>query len=262
MAFAWFTVIAAVLIVATGLFVSIFLYSSRRAFQAVLIISQLRLLYILPIFPRPCRSNGRQTSHVLIVLGSGGHTAEMLSLLRKLDPQRYTKRTYVFSSGDTLSASRATTFEDQLYLKSVTKENIVSGQGEASPGQYEIVEVPRARRIHQPLWSTPWTALQCLWACVNLLQPHGPFTEYPDLILTNGPGTGVIVVLSSIILRYFGLRGTSGKMRTIYVESWARTKTLSLSGKILIRLVDRFFVQWDTLKGMGGKAEYRGFLVQ
>jgi hypothetical protein len=33
--------------------------------------------------------------------------------------------------------------------------------------------------------------------------------------------------------------------RVIYVESWARVKSLSLSGKILKHIVDKFVVQWD-----------------
>jgi len=33
--------------------------------------------------------------------------------------------------------------------------------------------------------------------------------------------------------------------RVIYVESWARVKSLSLSGKILRHVVDKFVVQWD-----------------
>jgi beta-1,4-N-acetylglucosaminyltransferase len=82
----------------------------------------------------------------------------------------------------------------------------------------------------------------------------------PDLILTNGPATGVIMVLASLIVRYFRLQ-SGGQMRTVFVESWARVRTLSLSGKILLHfgLTDRFFVQWETLKG--GRKEWRGFLV-
>ena len=36
-------------------------------------------------------------------------------------------------------------------------------------------------------------------------------------------------------------------MRSIYIESWARVRTLSLSGRILKPLVDRFLVQWPQL---------------
>ena len=157
-----------------------------------------------------------------------------------------------------MSASRATAFENQLYLKTVTQE----GKEEGATGTWEVFEVPRARNIHQPLWSTPLSALICLKACFSILYPHGEFTGFPDLIVTNGPGTGVIVVMASLILKLLGVVGTRNKMKTIYVESWARVSTLSLSGKLLLYNVDRFFVQWEKLKGEGGRAEHRGFLVQ
>ena len=51
-------------------------------------------------------------------------------------------------------------------------------------------------------------------------------------------------------------------MRTIFIESWARVKTLSLSGQILKPLVDRFIVQWPQLvKEEGDRVEYIGPLV-
>jgi beta-1,4-N-acetylglucosaminyltransferase len=266
-----------------------------------------RLLVILfrprPILltpTRPAASNAHPT-HLLIVLGSGGHTAEMLNMLHLLPllPTKFTHRTYVVSSGDVFSALKAIEFE----------KVIVRGSSEAVPMQedkeerealgesYDIVTIPRARQIHQSLLSTPWSALLCLWHCVSVLMgthsdqrrrrqtsPSGKGKpRYPDLILTNGPGTGVCVILASFVLLFAGFGGPSspaialhgedstriylqwqhsGQMRTIFIESWARVKTLSLSGKILLPLVDRFLVQWPELKGKGGgKAEYVGALV-
>jgi beta-1,4-N-acetylglucosaminyltransferase len=70
-----------------------------------------------------------------------------------------------------------------------------------------------------------------------------------------------MVVLASLIVRFFGMN-RGAEMRSIYVESWARVKTLSLSGKILLwaGLTDRFLVQWEGLKK--GRAEWKGFLVE
>ena len=102
----------------------------------------------------------------------------------------------------------------------------------------------------------------------------------PDLILLNGPGTAVIVVFASLVLRFFGLgsRGGGGRLegrgfadrdqprkrtRTIYIESWARVQKLSLSGRILAACgaVDRLLVQWEPLNGEGG-AEWMGWMVR
>src|SRR5947207_8439032 len=64
----------------------------------------------ISIRPRPSRAN---PTHLLVVLGSGGHTAEMLTMMRRLPllAQKYTHRTYVVSSGDGFSAQKAVEFE-------------------------------------------------------------------------------------------------------------------------------------------------------
>lgn len=75
--------------------------------------SLLRLLWILPSFrvqPRPSR---KSSAKVVIVLGSGGHTAEMLRLIEPLNFDKYTRRVYVVSSGDTLSEGKARAFENR-----------------------------------------------------------------------------------------------------------------------------------------------------
>lgn len=100
-------------------------------------------------------------------------------------------------------------------------------------------------------------------------KPRGDVSATPDLILVNGPGTAVIVVFASLILRFLALdrSGSRGRVRrptrTIYIESWARVKTLSLSGRILAGAgaVDRMLVQWEPLKGKAG-AEWMGWMVR
>ncbi|KAI9734746.1 MAG: UDP-N-acetylglucosamine transferase subunit [Claussenomyces sp. TS43310] len=250
-----------------------------------------RLLRILPSLAEALptgRSARTRPSHICIVLGSGGHTAEMLSMIRDLNPRRYTKRTYLVSSGDSFSAGKAADFELMLTSKERLESNSPKDGGSSKTetldasrlgGTFAIITVPRARRIHQPLCSTPFTSLQCLWACIKTLArddadplarpgcdgnvpAHATRDKHgtPDIVLTNGPATGVIVVLAVLILKFFGMQGT-GEMKTIYVESWARVKTLSLSGRILkLGLTDRFLVQWEALKE--GRAEYRGVLVE
>jgi len=259
--------VSALLILLTSAFVSTQINSLSLTTNSCH--GQLRLLYILPLTrPRPDHSRPRKApSHLLIVIGSGGHTAEMLSMLRNLDTKKYSPRTYVVSSGDDFSSSKAIEFENDLRGDQGTSAD-ADGQSEkkSSGEEFEIITVPRARKIHQPLYTTPFSSLRCLLACIMLLirqskaTYNSPITTSPDLILTNGPGTGVIIILASLIVRFFGLQ-KKGDMRSIYVESWARVKTFSLSGKILynLGLTDRFLVQW---KGLAkGRAEYRGPLV-
>ena len=212
-------------------------------------LSILRLLSILlPPRPAPLRKlqKPNRPVHLLVVLGSGGHTAEMLALLRNLDPLKYPHRTYVVSSNDSFSASKAREFEARLAERS------------SKSGIYTVATVPRARKIHQSLLTTPFSSCQCLLSCTRLLSARG----YPDLIMCNGPATAVILILASLILRFFGACRSGPQMRTVYVESWARVKKLSLSGRLLLPVVDRFIVQWQVLAdSIGGRAEYIGVLV-
>ncbi|KAI9629228.1 hypothetical protein KEM48_011076 [Puccinia striiformis f. sp. tritici PST-130] len=92
-----------------------------------------RLRYpIDPPRPFPLHSSGRlQTCRLTVLLGSGGHTGEMIRLLSDLPFDRYTPRTYVISSADALSMSKAIELER---IKPV--------------GQYTFLEIPRARRVN------------------------------------------------------------------------------------------------------------------
>lgn len=190
----------------------------------------------------PPQGPKKTPAHLLVVLGSGGHTSEMLNILGQMPLlQQDYNRSYVVSSGDAFSAGKAAEFEKRV----------------GGNDKFEIVNVHRARRVHQSLATAPFSTLVCMWDCIAVL-----YKDPPDMILTNGPGTGVCVVLASILLRFFFFR--TGSMRTIYIESWARVKTLSLSGRILKFFVDRFVVQWPQLVREYGSdsVEYIGPLVR
>ena len=182
----------------------------------------------------------------------------MLSLLTDLDPYSYTHRSYVVSNGDNFSARKAAEIEQDFARKLPN-----------APRNYDIAFVPRARKIHQSLLTTPFSSLHCLLACFSVLRspstassPFSPST-YPDLMMTNGPATATILIFASLLLRFFAFPGTSGKMRTIYIESWARVKGLSLSGKILVGIgaCERVLVQWEGLS-RARKGEFKGVLVR
>ncbi|KAF2718622.1 glycosyltransferase family 1 protein [Polychaeton citri CBS 116435] len=228
------------------------------------------------------RRNPHEPTHLMVVLGSGGHTAEMISMLersvthedpaQRLDWKDYTHRTWVVSSGDSISATRAKDFEEMASALT-TQETLMAGKVRKSTdrgdGTYDIVTIPRAREIHQPLVTAPLSSLKCAQACWVILTKYSAEKnkegrDAPDIILCNGPATATIMALVSVVLRFFNTQGcgTRGRLRIIYVESWARVKKLSLSGIILKNLVDRFIVQWPQLeKSAGSKAEYIGALI-
>lgn len=216
-----------------------FLYFMLFAFAVNVVVTRLSSITMRP---PPTAQSKKTPARLMVVLGSGGHTSEMFNILRQIShlQQDYT-RIYVVSSGDGFSAGKAAAFERELGANS----------------NFDIVNVHRARRVHQSLATAPFSTLRCLRDCITLL-----YRAPPDIILTNGPGTGVCVILSSIFLRFLFFR--SGSMRTIFIESWARVKTLSLSGKILKFFVDRFVVQWPQLvrKYSSDSVEYIGPLVR
>lgn len=235
-------------------------------FITLVVAASLRLLAILPntrFTPPVAKRKIGTATRVLIVLGSGGHTSEMLYMLKDLDTRKFTHRTWVVSSGDAFSAGRAAIFEAEMEeeAKKLSKEDLNNVTSNFGPEHYDIATVPRARKIHQPLYTAPFSSLHCLFKCFGVLL--GGEQGLPDLIVTNGPATACILVFASLVLKFFDVRGAQsrGKCKTIYAESFARVKTLSLSGKLLLKVVDRFLVQWEELEGAGGRAEYWGILV-
>jgi beta-1,4-N-acetylglucosaminyltransferase len=209
----------------------------------------------------------------VVVLGSGGHTAEMMSLLRNVNPTRYIQRSYIVSSGDNFSTGKALEIERIIQTKYKPGGTVTHPGDMDSTGIWDIKVVPRARKVHQPLYSAPFSSLWSLIGCLGALREASRTSraaplQYPDLIITNGPATAVMVILASMILKFLGLAPV-WTMKTIYVESWARVQTLSLTGKILLRsgLCDKFIVQWEGLANkINGndarkKVEWKGFLV-
>ncbi|CAN6625072.1 hypothetical protein TRVA0_010S01068 [Trichomonascus vanleenenianus] len=161
----------------------------------------------------------------------------MLRLLEPLKFTKYSSRTWVYSSGDDISAKRAVEFERKQHGGPATS--------------YEIKSVTRARSVGQP-WSSTWvTALKSLSECISLARTA------PDVLVCNGPGTSVPLCLATFILRFIGIIDT----RIVFVESLARVHNLSLSGMILLPIADRFIVQWPTVAAKYRRAEYYGLLV-
>lgn len=81
---------------------------------------------------------------------------------------------------------------------------------------------------------------------VRLLRRHRP-----DAILSTGAGLSVPFFLIGKLLR----------IRLVYVESITRIETISLSGKLVYRLADSFFVQWPEAAERRRRAVYAGSVL-
>ena len=183
------------------------------------------VLLLALIIRRRGRRDGSKIA-TLVVLGSGGHTAEMLRLITDFDFGRYTPLTLVTAATDTTSRAKAE--------RELPREALATARWAA---------IPRAREVGQSFGSSVPSTLRALFACVHLI-----WTASPDLVLVNGPGTCVPV---AVLARLSGAR-------VIFVESWCRVESLSLTGRIMYWVAHRFVVHWPELARRYPRAEYLG----
>jgi len=164
----------------------------------------------------------------LVVLGSGGHTAEMLRMAR----------------GGIAHGLHCP--DDALALRLALPHRTV---------------VPRPRRVRQSWLTTPLTVLWSLIVCVVALVRKRTAARY-DAIACNGPAICVVVALAD---RIAALLLRQRRAPVVYVESLARVSGLSLSGRAMRLLADRVYVQWPGLAQPDTRrlapCVYRGLLV-
>ncbi|ERN11303.1 UDP-N-acetylglucosamine transferase subunit ALG14 homolog isoform X1 [Amborella trichopoda] len=205
----------------------------------------LRILYVLRCTGKPLRRSSQQALKTLIVLGSGGHTAEMLNLVAVLHRDRFYPRCYVAAATDNMSLQKARVLEE-----SYSYETNVGKMVEAA----QFMQIYRSREVGQSYFTsigtTIFAMLHALWMT---------FIIRPDMVLCNGPGTCIPICVAAFLFKVVGIRW----MSIVYVESIARVRKLSLSGLLLYKfhLADQFFVQWPQLQKSYSKAHYVGCLM-
>lgn len=204
-------------------------------------VSRLAILSSAACLKRRCD----QSVKTMIVLGSGGHTAEMLSLVRRMHGLRYTPLIFVMAATDRMSAARAATLLKSRSLEACGRSGV--------PQALQLESIPRSREVGQSYLTSVATTSTALLTALQILWRH-----HPDLLLVNGPGTCIPVCVAALLCRLFGLCTT----RIVYIESIARVRTLSLSGAILYhcRIASAFYVQWPVLQSRYPRAVFRGRL--
>ncbi|ODV59736.1 N-acetylglucosaminyldiphosphodolichol N-acetylglucosaminyltransferase anchoring subunit ALG14, partial [Ascoidea rubescens DSM 1968] len=184
---------------------------------------------------------------IMILLGSGGHTGEMIRILSNLEiKNKFKYITWVISSGDKSSLIKAQYFEKKYLLnenKTITKYLIL----------------PRARNISQNYFKSIFTTIYCFLVTSIRIFFLFEFKKYPNILICNGPGTSVPLCYIFFLIKLLTLGLLNNKI--IYIESLARVNNLSLTGYLLYPIVDRFIVQWDKLHKKFRRSEYFGILV-
>lgn len=160
---------------------------------------------------------------LLVVLGEGGHTRQMLQLLDQLGPDY--EYHYLIAAEDQLS-------ENKIRL----------------PGPVYRIGRPRSKvKGHTDSVATgAWHSLQSvaqLWPMLRRIRPQA--------ILANGPSVAVPAALLG------KLQGAA----IIYVESASRVEQMSTSGRLVYPFADLFLVQWPQLQARYPKAIYAGRLL-
>lgn len=183
----------------------------------------------------------RKSVSLMVVAGSGGHTAEMLRLLGHLS-SAYRPRHYVIADSDEFSAQKIHSFE----------QSRAAGDPSTTRPEYHVHRIPRSREVRQSWLSTVFTTLHAAWFSFPLT-----YRVKPDLVLCNGPGTCVPVCASALLLGLLGVK----KVLIVYVESVCRVERLSLAGALLRPFCDYFLVQWPTLKAKHPGSVFLGRLV-
>lgn len=210
----------------------------------VITILVLRIIYVIHRSSKPLHSKSPRSLSTLIVLGSGGHTAEMLNVLYVLQRERFKPRYYIAAATDNMSLQKARVFEDSLLGKEVLEE----------VGGAEFMQIYRSREVGQSYITSVGTTLvaiaHALWLMIKIR---------PQVILCNGPGTCIPLCVIAFLFKVLGIRWSS----IFYVESIARVRKLSLSGLLLYKLhmADQLFVQWPQLKEKYPRAHYVGRLM-
>lgn len=193
------------------------------------ILSRILYLFKLNKILPPTKRN--RPLSIFIMIGSGGHTTEMLKLVKdNVNITRFSPRYYIKSITDVTSEARIADFE-------------------GSNNDFQIVNIPRCRNVHQSYISSIWTTL------VALFFSFPPLLKYrPEMILCNGPGTCFPICYVAFVLKIFFLLDT----KIIFVESFCRVRTLSLTGRLLLHFSDYVIVQWPELKEKYPKTIYLG----
>ncbi|KAI3940427.1 hypothetical protein MKW98_024834 [Papaver atlanticum] len=216
-------------------------------FSNIFIIFIIRILFVIHQSRKPYYNLPPKAVNTLIVLGSGGHTAEMINLIRVLqrDRFRFTPRVYVATSTDNMSLRKAQVLEASMV-------------DQAGPDKLketaQFMQIYRSREVGQSYLTSIGTTLIALVHALLLM-----IKIRPQVILCNGPGTCFPLRVIAFLFKVLGIRWSS----IFYVESIARVKRLSLSGLLLYKLhiADLVFVQWPHLQKKYPRTLYVGCLM-
>lgn len=123
----------------------------------------------------------------------------------------------------------------QYYI--VTEKNLASNDS--------VIKYPHHYLIQQERGSFSFIFKFCWNIILSLLYF---IIERPTTVITTGAGASYATCLIAHLF----------KRRVVYVESFAKHDSESVTGKMIYKFADFFFIQWPEMKKVYPKAIYRG----
>ncbi|XP_049869209.1 UDP-N-acetylglucosamine transferase subunit ALG14 homolog [Pectinophora gossypiella] len=202
---------------------------------ALIAVFVIRALYLICQILTSNNTLGSSESSLrtILCIGSGGHTTELLRIMKNLEPKKYQPRLYIVADNDVSSEVKV-------------------HKAEEGQTKYALSRIPRSRNVQQSYISSVFSTLNATLHTVPVV-----YNFKPNIIFCNGPGTCVPVCVVAFLLRCVFILDC----RIVFVESICRVRTLSLTGKILQYFADVIVVQWPQLRDVCFRAKYFGRLT-
>ena len=158
---------------------------------------------------------------IMVIIGSGGHTWEIINIISKLHWENYLP-IYIIGYSDYFSLNDIIFFEKKYERKFF----------------YERMIRPR-EHYHSIYSITVFVrSIYCFLKSFQLILKHKP-----DYIIANGPSICVPIILCGWFLKKIKCINT----KILYIESAARVNSLSISAKLVRNYVDDMFGSWKIL---------------
>ena len=169
----------------------------------------------------------------MIIFGSGGHTTEMLLILGNTNIfEKYGEIHFVIGHSDTWSLRKVTDYYKSIGINIENQSNL------------KIHKLFRAREVKQSFLTSIFTTLIAILHSFIIIAKVTAFSKI-DLVLTNGPGTAVPMCYCYWIISKAMLFNLKSKI--VFIESFCRVNSLSLTAKLMRPILSKFVVQWEDL---------------
>lgn len=205
----------------------------------------LNVLFVKVILQDPSNHQSQQPQKVVVFLGSGGHTGEMLKIMHTYkETLKHSSIVILYSEENSLARFKLQ-FPD---IKNV-KYYMIGKAREVGSGKFSSIK------------SIVYTLLSIIDIIIKDVN-YFVIDHKRTLILLNGPGSCVILSMIFQIIKLITLKDYK-QVKIVYVESLARCNKLSMTGLIIyyMKLADEFLVQWPEMLKSYPYAKSYGILV-